>query len=62
MNEMELRGYDRIIDKYGNMEHKGYEIPKLYSEKRYDEIIKYIKDEYDYTLKFMKEVYKTLIN
>jgi hypothetical protein len=60
MNGMEFRGYDRIIDKYGNIEHKGYEIPKLYSEKRYNEIIKYIKDEYDSTLKFMKDVLSKL--
>jgi hypothetical protein len=62
MNKMEFRGYDKIVGEYGNKEYDEYKIPKLYSEKRYDEIIKYIKNEYECTLKFMKEVYKTLIN
>jgi hypothetical protein len=61
MNKMDFKGYDWIIRRYGKMKHKGHEIPGLYVDKRYDEIIEYIKDEYECTLKFMKDVLNKMI-
>jgi hypothetical protein len=61
MNKMEFKGYDWIIKKYGKIKHEGHEIPMLYVDKRYDEIIEYIKDEYECTLKFMKNVLNKMI-
>ena len=43
INEGNFRGYDRVLDKKGKLAN--VKVPQLYKEKKYQEIIKYIKEE-----------------
>jgi len=42
VNEGNFRGYDRLLKKG---EHANEQIPELYRQKKYDEIVKYVKEE-----------------
>lgn len=42
VNEGNFRGYDRLLKKG---EHLNEQIPELYEQKKYDNIIKYVKEE-----------------
>lgn len=43
INEGNFRGYDRVLDKKGKLAN--VKVPQLYKEKKYQEIIKYIREE-----------------
>lgn len=43
INRGRFKGYDRVIDKNGSLTKVN--VPKLYKEKKYSEIINYIQDE-----------------
>lgn len=43
INDGNFKGYDKVLDKKGKL--ADVPVPKLYEEKRYREIVKYIKEE-----------------
>jgi len=54
INQGQFRGYDRVIDKEGSLIE--VDVPKLYKEHKYSEIIKYIEKE----AKMFNEAYQVL--
>lgn len=43
INDGNFKGYDRVLDKEGKLAN--VKVPQLYKEKKYQEIIEYIKEE-----------------
>lgn len=52
INKGSFRGYDKVLDVDGSL--AGVDIPKLYEQKKYPEVIEYVKKEADLFLKGLK--------
>jgi len=58
MNNLRFGGYDRFVNMFMNIETSGRDVPHLYTEGKYDEILQYIEEEARATILVFREVYQ----
>jgi len=60
MNNLRFGGYNELVDKLMNIKISGRDIPHLYTEGRYDEILRYIEEEARAVILVFRKVYEHL--